>query len=171
MKNLIIFLAAVCSFNLFAGEILSNQQCIDVYRTGYLNLENSVQRFNDESYNRFELAADVSANSSVVGVVRAACLAVESPSNEKCVDAYRDLYSDLREQVKLGAILMGNQKKIAYSKKMQQVIEREEREVKNTSLLGKISRALRIGAATISETIEVAKDITALEFIDNKCGN
>jgi hypothetical protein len=171
MKKIIVLIAAFCSFNLLAGEVLSNQQCIDVYRTGYLNLEHSVLRFNDESYNRFELAADVSANSSVVGVVRAACLAVENPSVEKCVVAYKDLYKDLREQVKLGAIIMGNQKKIAYSKKMQQVIEREEREVENTSLLGKLSRALRIGVATISETIEVTKDITALEFIDAKCGN
>lgn len=171
MKKIIVLLAAFCSFNLLAGEILSNQQCIDVYRTGYLNLEYSVGRFNDESYNRFEFATDVSANSSVIGVVRAACLAVESPTIEKCVVAYKDLYSDLRDQVKLGAVIMGNQKKIAYSKKMQQVIEREEREVENTSLLGKLSRALRIGAATISETIEVTKDITALEFIDAKCGN
>ena len=170
MKILLIVLTLFCS-NLMAAEVLSNQQCIDVYRTGYLNLESSVRRFNDESYNRFEFAADVSANSSMVGVARAACLAVENDSVEKCVVAYKDLYQDLREQVKLGAVLMGNQKQVTYSRRMQQVIEREEREVENRSLLGRISRALRVGAATITETIEVAKDITALEFIDAKCGN
>jgi hypothetical protein len=91
MKNMILVLAALFSVSSFAADILSNQQCIDTYRTGYLNLENSVQRFNDSSYNRYELTADVTANSTVVGVVRAACLAVENDSVEKCVDAYRDL--------------------------------------------------------------------------------
>lgn len=172
MKKLFLLLLVIVSANSFASEeFLSNQECIDVYRTGYLNLQDSVIRFNDGSYNRFEFAGDVSLNSSAIGISRAACLAVENDSVTKCVTAYKDLYKDLREQIKLGAILSGNQTHVTYSKKMQQVIEQETREVKDDSLMGKLKRSLRLGAAAISETFQVSKDITMLEFIDMKCGN
>lgn len=171
MKKVLLLLAILMSSNSFAADFLSNQECIDVYRTGYLNLSEAVRKFNDGSNNRYEFSTEVSANSTVIGVVRGACLAVESTSIEDCVGAYRDLYKDLRKQIKLGAILMGNQTAVAYSKKMQQVIEEDTRVAKKDTLWGKIKKSLKIGAGVVTETFQRTKDITMLEFIDAKCGN
>lgn len=172
MKKVLLLLAVLFASNAFAeGEIMSNQECINLYRSGYLTLQNDVERFNDGYYNRFEFSFEVTATSSALGALRGLCLVVESPTNEDCVTAYKDLYKDLRGKVKLGAILSGNQTAVTYSMKMQKVVEEETREVKKDTLWANLKRSLKIGAAVVSETIQRSKDITMLEFIDQKCGN
>ena len=169
MKKVLLLALMIFSSSSFAG--LTNQDCIDVYRTGYINLKYSIERFNDQAYNRFEMSADVSANSTVVGAIRTACLAVENPSVENCVGAYKELYKDLRDQVKLGAILMGNQTYITYSPKMQKVVKEVKRDKEGKTGLGKLFQSLKVGVGLLSETIQRSKDITMLEFIDATCGN
>jgi len=172
MKKLFLLFLIVFSSQSFAGDpLISNQDCIDAYRTGYINLEEYIRRFNDGSYNRFEMSTAVSANSTILGGIRTACLAFENPSVGKCVKAYKELYTDLRDNVKLGAILMGNQTEITYSKKMQQVIEEVKRDSEGKTGLGRLFQSLRIGIGALSETVQRAKDITMLEFVDAKCGN
>ncbi len=172
MKKFFLILLLVFSSQSFAGdEFLSNQDCIDAYRSGYLNLEESIGWFNEGSFNRFEFSAFVTTNSTGVGAVRTACLAFENPSVSSCVEAYKELYKDLRSNIKLGAILVGNQTQVTYSKKMQQVIEEVKRDSEGKTGLGRFFQSLRVGIGAISETVQRAKDITMLEFIDAKCGN
>lgn len=171
MKKLLV-LILVMSSSVFAGdELLSNQDCIDIYRTGYINLTHYIERFNDGAYNRFEMAGAVNTNSAVIGGVRLACQAVENPSVENCVKAYKDLYKSLREKVKVGAILMGNQRAVTYSTRMQSVVEEVSREGQSETALGRIFTSLRVGLGVISETVSRSKDITLLEYIDMKCNN
>ncbi len=174
MKKLISALFMILSFSNFANAadegVLSNQNCIEVYRDGYINLTNEIMDFNDEYSNRFQFATLVSAISTEVSLYRAACSLTENSNvTANCVNAYKDLYKDLREKVKLGAIISGNQTKVTYSKKMQQVVEEETRTTKDESFLGKIKRGLKIGTGVITETISRSRDITMLEFIDLKC--
>lgn len=172
MKKTLFLLLVLISSNSFASEaFFSNQSCIDTYRTGYTQLQEAVRKFNDGFDNRFEFSAKVSANSTTIGVIRGACLMVENPTVEDCVTAYKDIYGDLRSQIKLSAILMGNQERVTYSEEMQKVVESETRTRESQSLLSKLKRSLNLGVGVITETFERVKDITMLEFVDAKCGN
>ena len=169
MKKLFILIFLTLGLSVQADLIPSNQECVNVYREGYLDLKQMVSDFNHEYYNRLQFATLVAANSTAVGTFRAACLAVESPSNTKCVESYKEIYKDLRTQIKLMSILSGNQTKVAYSAKMQSLVEKDRVEKKPKTILGKLGRFLKIGGGTIVEIIERTKQITILEFVDNKC--
>lgn len=173
MKTIIIGLTVLFSLlNLAKAQegFLSNQDCIEVYRDGYIMLSNEIENFNEGYSNRAEFAFMVSGISTEMALHRGACLIFENTQvTGSCVAAYKDLYKDLRSKVRVGAVIAGNQTKVTYSKKMQKVVEEETRVVKDESFLGKIGRALRLGTGVISETIQRSRDITMLEFIDMKC--
>lgn len=172
MKALLFGLAILFSSNVFSQDkFLSNQDCIEVYRDGYVMLSSEIENFNEGYSNRAEFAFMVSGISTEMAIHRGACMMFENTQvTENCVAAYKDLYKDLRGKIRLGAILSGNQTIVTYSKKMQKVVEEETRVSKDESFLGRMKRALKIGTGVISETIQRSRDITMLEFIDMKCG-
>lgn len=173
MKIIVISLTALFSLLNLAkaqDDFLSNQDCINVYRDAYVDLTYFIDSFNNEEMNRAEFSFMLSGLSTEVALHRGACLAFENKEiTADCVGAYKDLYKDLRSKVQIGAIMVGNQKKVTYSKRMQKIVEEETREVKDESFLGRIGRALRISTGVISETVKRSRDITMLEFIDLKC--
>ena len=68
------------------------------------------------------------------------------------------------------AIVTGNQTAVTYTDKMQEIIESEKvQKKKKQSILGKIGSFFRVGSASIAEEVKRIKQITLLEFIDNKC--
>lgn len=111
MVFLMSSLTPLCS----GAAIVSNQECIEAYRDGYIDLRNSVEDFNSRALSKWEFSADVAAISTEVGALRAACSAFESPDVRKCVEDYRELYKDLRGRVNLTAVMAGNQTEITYS--------------------------------------------------------
>ncbi len=169
MKKLLISGLALLSISSFAGELLSNQDCISVYRDNYLQLRDFTEGFNSERLDRWEYSAFVTGTSTEVGVHRLACLIVESPSNTKCVEGYKEIYKGLRSQIKLGSIISGNQKKVAFTESMQTVIDTELVEKKDESVIGKISSFLKIGKGSVVEEVKKARDITLVEYLDLKC--
>ncbi len=101
---------------LYSGAaIVSNQECIETYRNGYLDLRDSVEDFNSKVLTKWEFSADVASISTEVGALRFACTAFESPDVRKCVEDYRELYKDLRGRVNLTAVMAGNQTEITYA--------------------------------------------------------
>lgn len=153
----------------FAGSFLTNQDCIDVYRSAYLDLSQITKEFNNENLNRLEYATIVSGLSTEVVLHRGACLMMESPSAKECVASYKEIYKGLRNNVKLGAILAGNQKKVAHTESMQTIVDTELVEKEETGVISKVAKFLKITKGTIVEEVKIARNITMIEFLDNKC--
>lgn len=167
MKKLL--LALVLTSTTFAGDFLTNQDCIDVYRSAYLDLAQMTKEFNNEDLNRVEYSALVSGLSTEVVLHRGACLVMESPSAKECVASYKEIYQGLRKNVKLTAILAGNQKKVAHTESMQTIVDTELVEREDTSVLSKIGKFLKIKKGTIVEEVKKARNITMIEYLDLKC--
>ncbi|MEC7275883.1 MAG: hypothetical protein VXV96_06150 [Bdellovibrionota bacterium] len=91
---------------------LSNQECIEVYRDGYVMLREAVTDYNDKGLSRGEFAAQVTAIGTEVKALRFACFLTESPSVSSCVEKYEDIYSDLRSKIRVRSVLSGNQDSI-----------------------------------------------------------
>ncbi|EQC47254.1 hypothetical protein [Bacteriovorax sp. Seq25_V] len=169
MKKIFLLGMTLLSFNSFAGEFLSNQECISVYRDGYLELRDYTESFNEGRIDNWSYSTLVAGVSTEVSVHRLACLAVESPANTKCVEGYKEIYKGLRSKIKLGSIISGNQKKVGFTESMQTVIDTELVEKKDESVIGKISNFLKIGKGTVVEEVKKARDITLVEYLDQKC--
>ncbi len=108
----IAFFIASFSLSTFA---LSNQECVEVYRDGYLDLRESIEEYNDKRLDKHGFAAEVSAQTAAVKTLRAACYFTESPDVSSCVEDYKELYQDLRDKVRVRSVLAGNQDYINYS--------------------------------------------------------
>lgn len=162
-------LALLISSPIFAGDLFTNQDCINVYRDAYLDLAQISKDFNSERLNRAEFSTLVIGLSTEVSIHRGACLVVESPSAKDCVSSYKEIYKGLRNNIKLGSVISGNQKKVVHTESMQKVVDTELREKKDESLLGKVSNFLKIKKGTIVEEVKVARNITMIEYLDLKC--
>lgn len=169
MNKIIILFMTLLTVNTYAADILSNEECINVYREGYIDLKELVEDFNAGYFSSFGFASYVTSNSTGIMAHRAACAVVENPSNKECVLSYKKLYNDLRDRIKLSAIISGNQHKITYTDQMQTVVEREEIERQGETVFGSIVNFFRTGSATVRETIEETRQITMLEYVDSKC--
>lgn len=113
-----LFLGAVMLFGPLtrtAKAELTNQECIEVYRDGYLDLRDLINGYNDKSIEKGKFVASVTANSTDVRALRTACWFVESPNAKECVDSYKKLYNGLRDRVRLRAVLAGNQETITFT--------------------------------------------------------
>lgn len=164
-----IFIAFVLALTATAGDLLSNQDCINVYRDAYVDLSEVTEHFNEERLNRVEYSAIVSGISTEVSLHRGACLIVESPSTKECISSYKEIYKGLRKNIKLSAILSGNQKKVSHTQSMQTIVDTELVEKKDASMLGKVARFLKIKKGTLVEEVKKARDITMIEYLDLKC--
>ena len=78
---------------------LSNQECIEVYRDGYVMLREAVTDYNDKGLSRGEFAAQVTAIGTEVKALRFACFLTESPSVS-------------RSKIRVRSVLSGNQDSI-----------------------------------------------------------
>lgn len=164
-----VLLLSLLMFNGFSAEFLSNQDCISVYRDGYLELKEATEQFNADRLDRWQYPLIVSGLSTEISAHRAACSFSESPSTKDCVESYKEIYKGLRSKIKLSAIMSGNQRKVAFTESMQTVIDTERVEREDDSVLGKISRFLKVKKGTIVEEVKKARDITMIEYLDSKC--
>lgn len=117
-KFLPVFLGALMLFGPLtttAKAELTNQDCIEVYRNGYLDLRDLIKGYNAKTIEKGQFVAGVTANSTDVRALRAACWFVESPNAEACVEDYKELYSGLRDRVRLRSVLAGNQESITFT--------------------------------------------------------
>lgn len=113
--GLILAATTVLPLTAQASRDIDNQKCIEVYRDGYLDLRDSVQDYNGGKLSRGEFAAEVTAIGTTIKGLRAACFFTESPDVSKCVDDYKEIYSGLRDRIRVRAVLSGNQDKINIS--------------------------------------------------------
>lgn len=152
---MITTLAPICS----QAALVSNQECIDTYRNGYLDLRDSIEDFNARRLSKWEFSADVASISTEVGTLRAACTAFESPDVKKCVEDYREIYKELRARVNLTAVMSGNQTEITYA--------RDSRNVQNSidedgNAISRFFRNMRNRGTDIAQQTEIA-------IIDRRC--
>ncbi len=94
---------------------ISNEDCIAVYRDGYLDLRDYIIEYNNKSLGKGDFIREVTVLSTEITGKRTACLVAESPSVEECVQDYKELYKDLRGKVSLTAVALGNQDSITFS--------------------------------------------------------
>lgn len=88
---------------------LSDRDCRDAYNNAFQDLKRASIDFNQGYSDKFEFSAQVAGISTEVSATRGVCLAVESPSNKKCVASYKKRYKALRKEIKLTSVLVGNQ--------------------------------------------------------------
>lgn len=110
-----LLLATMCFGTIISTHAISNQECVEVYRDGYLDLRESIESYNAKKIDKHTFAAEVTAQSTMVKTLRAACFLTESPEVTDCVNDYKDLYKDLRGRVRVRSVLSGNQDTINYS--------------------------------------------------------
>lgn len=110
MKKLSVILLSLFIFN--SAYALTDRECRDVYNQAFEDLVQSSYDFNKGYSNKYEFSTQVAGISTTVSGVRAVCLAVESPKNKRCVEAYKRRYKSLRKQIKLMSVLVGNQTRV-----------------------------------------------------------
>lgn len=110
VKKSLLFLFLLLSVN--SAYAISDSECRDVYNESYKELLSASKDFNNGSVDRVEFSMQVAEISTRVAGTRALCLAVESPDNKKCVEAYKKRYKTLRSQIKLTSVLVGNQTEV-----------------------------------------------------------
>lgn len=174
MKTVVAFLIVLLAFSAHASQsVISNHECIGVYREGYLNLRDYVEAYNTDRMDKIEFSFMVSGNSTDIALHRSACYAFENNSVDDCVSKYKELYKDLRSQIKLRSVIVGNQDSVSYTEQMQEVIELEEaqaRESENQNWFQKLKGAFKSGTAIGQEAIERTKQVAKLAIYDDKCG-
>ncbi len=141
------------------AAVVSNQECIEAYRSGYLDLRDSVEDFNDEHLSKWEFSAEVAAISTEVGALRVACSAFESPDVKKCVEDYKELYKDLRERINLPAVMSGNQTEVTYAADSRNVRGNIE---DDGNAVSRFFRNMRNRGTDIAQQ-------TSLSIIDRRC--
>ena len=110
MKKLLsIFVLITLSSNVLA---ISDKDCRNAYDTAFEKLISASTDFNSGYIGNKSFAAEVAIISTEVSAVRGVCLAVESPSNGKCVKAYKKRYKALRSEIKIISVLTGNQTRV-----------------------------------------------------------
>jgi len=152
-KKKIITIIALSTFCLSASA-LSNQECVEVYRDGYLDLRDRIVDFNNKGLDNTSFAAEVAAISTGVKALRAACYFTESPDVEECVDSYKGIYNDLRDRVRVRAVISGNQDYVNFSES----VSREEPSTGIGVFFGRLRNA---GADTVKRS--------QIAIIDAKC--
>lgn len=152
-KKKIITIFALSTLCLSASA-LSNQECVEVYRGGYLDLRDSIVDFNNKQLDKTSFAAEVTGISASVRTLRAACYFTESPDVGECVDSYKGIYNDLRDRVRVRAVISGNQDYINFS-------EGVSTEEPSTGISGFFGRLRNAGADTVKRS--------QIAIIDAKC--
>jgi hypothetical protein len=110
MKKLLALLVLISlSSQTFA---ISDKDCRDIYNNAFEKLISASVDFNSGYLGNKSFAAEVAVISTEVSAVRGVCLAVESPSNKKCVEAYKKRYKALRNEIKIISVLTGNQTRV-----------------------------------------------------------
>jgi septation ring formation regulator EzrA len=107
-----ITLAFIAIFLMNSAHALSDKQCRNIYNDSFESLLNASYDFNSRVLDKYEFAAKVTTISSSVTAIRAACAVVESPRNKNCVNAYKKRYKNLRKEIKVGSVLIGNQTRV-----------------------------------------------------------
>lgn len=116
LKSLVICCVMVLiSFNTNAGGY-SNEECMKVYREGYVELSQLVKDYNEGYLGKVDFSSIVGLLSTSIGAKRLICGRVENPNNKTCVEGYKKIYKDLRSRINLKAVLAGNQDEISFSK-------------------------------------------------------
>lgn len=155
MRKLQLIAFTIAALSITPAFALSNQECVEVYRDGYLDLRESIVAYNGKSLRAGDFAAEVTATDAAVKGLRAACFFTESPDVKECVDSYKDLYKDLRGRVRVRAVLAGNQESVSFS-------EHAGTTDRNEGGIRGFFRDLRSGGAD-------AAKLGRLAIIDAKC--
>ena len=113
MKSLLLSLALLVSSNVYADDL--NRQCRMAYNEAYDELKDRSEQFNEGDLSRGEFAALVVGITTELGAVRVTCRVFEDPDNRSCVDAYKERFWRLRDQIKVAAVLSGNQTEVDMS--------------------------------------------------------
>ncbi|ATH08275.1 hypothetical protein BIY24_10045 [Halobacteriovorax marinus] len=108
-KSLLILMSLLCLNSAYA---LSDAECRDVYNNAFEDLVSASLDFNQGYSDKFQFSAQVAEISTKVSTVRAICMAVESPRNKNCVQAYKKRYKTLRKEIKVLSVLTGNQTEV-----------------------------------------------------------
>lgn len=108
----LIFMLTLLSLSFSAQAELDNNACIRVYRDGALDLLELVEDYNNKNLNRGQFYTEVTAVGASIKTLRTACYFVESPEVDDCVDSYKKIYKELRDKVRLRAVMAGNQDKV-----------------------------------------------------------
>lgn len=107
MKKILSFLILIAlSSNVLA---ISDKDCRNAYNSAFEKLISTSVDFNSGYIGNKSFAVEVAVISTEVSAVRGVCLAVESPSNKSCVQAYKKRYKALRNEIKIISVLTGNQ--------------------------------------------------------------
>jgi hypothetical protein len=106
MKNLIFITTLLVSLSALAD---SADTCKDAYKDGYTDLVEASMDFNHGRIGKGEFATTVAMISTEVSAVRAYCSVVEDPADKKCIQNLKKVYKDQREEIKVIAVLAGNQ--------------------------------------------------------------
>ena len=155
MRKLQLIAFMIAALGVTPAFALSNQECVEVYRDGYLDLRESIIAYNGKSLGAGDFAGEVTATDAAVKGLRAACFFTESPDVKDCVESYKDLYKDLRGRVRVRAVLAGNQDSVSFSENANSANE-------NEGGIRGFFRNLRSGGAD-------ATKLGRLAIIDAKC--
>lgn len=161
-KVLPVFLGALMLFGPLtttAKAEITNQDCIAVYRDGYLDLRDYIIEYNSRAISRGTFVTEVSLLSAEISGKRAACLVAESPDVEACVMDYKAIYKDLRGRVSLTAVSFGNQERITFS---------DDRNNSRTSIEEDENTIRRLWRGLRNRGSDAAK-LSKLALIDVRC--
>ena len=172
MKVLALLSVILLSYSSFASNdsLVSNHECIGVYRDGFIDLKDFVDSFNEEDIDRFEFSALVAGNSTQIAARRGACLVFENPAVDECVFDYKELYKKLRSNIRLRSVIVGNQSRISYTEQIQEIREVDQIDKEPSGFFKGLGNLIRTGSATTREEIEKVRQVAKLELLDRKCG-
>lgn len=112
-KNILVLtFFSFCLSAVQAQGLVSNEECVGVYRDNALDLKQAVDDYNDRYYDNIDFGLKVTQISTVVSARRLACLSFEDPEVKSCVKRYKKLYKSLREKISVPSVMIGNQEEI-----------------------------------------------------------
>lgn len=111
-KSLILFSLLLSGAVQANNSVVSNEQCVRVYRDNAVDLKEATDDFNDGYFDNLDFGFKVTQISTIVSARRLACLKLEDPEVKDCVKRYKKIYKSLRNKISVPSVIIGNQTEI-----------------------------------------------------------
>ncbi|EQC46470.1 hypothetical protein M899_2070 [Bacteriovorax sp. BSW11_IV] len=96
-----------------AQAFVSNDDCRSLFNDAYQELSELTSEFNNKYMDKEDFAMRVGLLSTQVTGNKYLCKMLADAESVKCSELYESRYKRLRDEIRLGAILSGNQKEVS----------------------------------------------------------
>ncbi|MDD0853232.1 hypothetical protein HBN50_08990 [Halobacteriovorax sp. GB3] len=115
MKRYILLITAIFTFSISASATYSDADCRQLFQNAYDELVGYVDDFNSGYMDDQDFVMRVGLLSTEVAANKFVCHLVATKESLSCLSAYEERYSALRNEIRLGAVIAGNQTRIEQS--------------------------------------------------------